>query len=153
MAMGQKKAEHLARGIGPLRIGVGAGLAPTRPGMAGAVDHPLLEDRLAVRIGMQRPAVGPSTRHLSLLRCRRGLQSGSRGSAGLEGSSARGSIEEIDTAPRLALRNTESTVGSAPSPRRLTGMENPSLTTMSDFRAMLSRPRCAAMAFSADVAT
>ena len=60
---------------------------------------------------------------------------------------------EIDTAPRLAARITQSRVGSAPSLRRRVGAGNPSLTTMSAFRATLKRPRCAAMAFSADVAT
>jgi hypothetical protein len=46
MGVRKEEAEHLAPGIGPLWIGVGAGRAAARPGMAGAVDHPLLEHGL-----------------------------------------------------------------------------------------------------------
>jgi hypothetical protein len=77
----KKEAEHLPRGIRPLRISVGAGRAAARPGMTGAVDDPLLEDRLAMGVGMQRTAVGPPAGYLTPLRRCRGLQSGGRGAA------------------------------------------------------------------------
>jgi hypothetical protein len=54
----EKEPEHLPRRVGPLRIGVGAGGAAARPGMAGAVADPMLEDRLPVRVGVKGAAVG-----------------------------------------------------------------------------------------------
>ena len=41
----EKEAEHLLRGIGSSRIGVGAGGAAARPTMASSVNDPLPEDR------------------------------------------------------------------------------------------------------------
>ena len=64
----------------PLWIGVGAGGAAARPGIAGAMDHPLLKHGLPLGIDMQRAAVGPPTRYLTLLDRGRGLQGGGRGS-------------------------------------------------------------------------
>src|ERR671918_2077286 len=54
----EEEPEHLPRGIGPLRIGVGPGGAAARPGVAGAVDDPLLEDHLPARVSVKRAAVG-----------------------------------------------------------------------------------------------
>ena len=54
MRMLEEEAQHLAAGVGPLRIGVGADGAAACPGMAGAMDHPLLEHGTAVGVGMQR---------------------------------------------------------------------------------------------------
>ncbi len=63
----QEEAQHLLRGIGPARIGVGARGAAAKPGMAGAVDHPLLDHRLPIRVNMQRTAVGVTTGNLAFL--------------------------------------------------------------------------------------
>ena len=79
----EEEAEHLARGVGPLRVGVGAGGAAPRPGMAGALDHPLLEHRPATRVGVERAAVGPPAGCLPLLHGRRRLQVRCRGAPGL----------------------------------------------------------------------
>jgi hypothetical protein len=49
--------------------------------MTGTVDGPLLAEGMAVGIGMQRAAVSPPARYLTLLHCGRGLQSGGRGAA------------------------------------------------------------------------
>ena len=79
----EEETEHLARGIGPLRIGVRAGGAAACPGMASALDHPVLKDRLTSSVGMWRATVAPSAGCLALLRRRRGLQTGGSGTAGL----------------------------------------------------------------------
>ena len=52
MRLLEEEAEHLPRGVGPSRIGVGSGGAAARPGMAGAMDHPLLKHRLPIRVGV-----------------------------------------------------------------------------------------------------
>jgi ABC-type cobalamin transport system permease subunit len=64
----EEEAEHLARGIGPAGISVGASLAPTGPSVAATVDHPLLENGLAISGGVQGAAVGMPAGHLSTLR-------------------------------------------------------------------------------------
>src|SRR4051794_29792875 len=68
----KEEAEHLARGVGSAGIGVGAGRAPTGPGVAATVNHPLLENGLAVTGRVQGPAVGmpPGTWPPSVLACR-----------------------------------------------------------------------------------
>jgi hypothetical protein len=77
MRMLQEESKHLARRIGPLRIGVGAGGAAPGPGMAGALDYPVLEHGLTSCVGMDRAPVAPSAGGLSLLR--RCLQAVGRG--------------------------------------------------------------------------
>src|SRR6266851_4733227 len=64
-----EESEHLPRGVGPPRIGVGAGGTAARPGMAGSVDDPLLEDRPPARIDMDRAAVGVPAGHPTVLHC------------------------------------------------------------------------------------
>src|SRR3954453_5233638 len=59
----QEERQHLAAGVRPARIGVGAGLAPTGPGVAGSVKHPLLEDRTSARVSLDGAGVrGPTLR-------------------------------------------------------------------------------------------
>ena len=65
--MFQEKAEYFSRGIRAARIGKGSGAAAARPCMAGAMDDPLLENRLSARIGMKRAAIGMPCRHLTML--------------------------------------------------------------------------------------
>src|SRR5690242_12226911 len=67
MRMLKEEAEHLLRSIGPTWIGVRARSTPTRPRMAGSMDHPLFEHRLSARIGVQGAAVGMPTGHLTTL--------------------------------------------------------------------------------------
>ena len=74
MRVFQEEAEHLARRIRPLRVGVGAGGAAPGPGMAGALDHPVLEHRPTGRVGVGRAPVAPSAGGLTLPRRRRRLQ-------------------------------------------------------------------------------
>src|SRR5690606_29046825 len=52
MRMFEEEAEHLARGVGPPWIGVGAGGAAARPGMARSVDDPPLENRHPACVGV-----------------------------------------------------------------------------------------------------
>src|SRR3954453_13497862 len=54
----QEEPEHLAAGIRPARVGVGAGRAPTGPGVAGSVKHPLLEDRTSALVSLDGASVG-----------------------------------------------------------------------------------------------
>src|SRR6266404_8224986 len=65
--MFEKEAQHLPRGVGPLRIGIGTGAAATGPGMTGTVDGPRLQHHLPARIGVERPRIGVPTRHLAML--------------------------------------------------------------------------------------
>ena len=58
MSVFEKEPEELPRRVGSVWIGVGAGTAAARPGMSGAVDDPVLEDRLPSRVGVKRAAVG-----------------------------------------------------------------------------------------------
>src|SRR5579862_8561933 len=73
----QEEAQHLPRGIGPARIGVGTGGAASRPCVTGTVDLPLLEDGAPARVDMQRAGIGVSARNRSTmhldLRTRRSL--------------------------------------------------------------------------------
>jgi len=50
----EEEAQHLPCGIRPARIGVGAGGTAARPGVAGAVNIPMLGDGAPVRIGKVR---------------------------------------------------------------------------------------------------
>ena len=54
----EEEAEHLLRGVGPSRIGVGAGGAAARPTMASSVNDPLLEDRPPACVSVKGAAVG-----------------------------------------------------------------------------------------------
>jgi hypothetical protein len=63
----EEKAEPLPGRVGPARIGVGTGAAAARLSMAGAVNDPLLEHRLPIRIGVERPAVDMPAGHLTAL--------------------------------------------------------------------------------------
>jgi hypothetical protein len=60
----QEEPNHLAGGIGSLRKGVGTGRAATRPSVAGSMNDPLFDHRLAAGIGMQYAAVCEPTRNL-----------------------------------------------------------------------------------------
>ena len=71
MRMFEEEAEHLARGVGPPWIGVGAGGAAARPGMARSVDDPPLENRHPARVGVEDPAVGVPAGNLAALHSRR----------------------------------------------------------------------------------
>jgi len=53
----EKESQHFARGVGSARIGVGPGGAAARPGMAGPVDDPLFEHRLAGRVEVEAAAI------------------------------------------------------------------------------------------------
>ena len=64
MRMLQEEAEHLARRIGPLRVSVGSSGAAPRPGVAAAMDQPLLEHRLATGVGVEGAGVGVAPRHM-----------------------------------------------------------------------------------------
>ena len=63
----QEEAEHLARGVGAPRIGVGSSGTAAGPGVAAAMDQPLLEYRLSAGVGVNRAAVGVPARHLPAL--------------------------------------------------------------------------------------
>ncbi len=63
----EEEAEHLPRGVGSSRIGVGAGGAAARPGMTSSVDDPLLEDRFPARGGKGGAAVGMAAGYSTLL--------------------------------------------------------------------------------------
>jgi hypothetical protein len=52
MRMLHKKAQHFPCRVWSARIGVGTGWAAPGPGVAGAVDHPLLDNRAPVRLGI-----------------------------------------------------------------------------------------------------
>src|SRR3954454_12711866 len=56
----QEEAHHLARCIGPARVGIGAGRSSARPRMAGAMDAPIFEDDLAGAVPVQRAAISPT---------------------------------------------------------------------------------------------
>ena len=63
----EEEAEHLPGGVRPARVGIGAGRAAARPGVPGAVDRPLLEQRPPGGIGVDGAAVGVAARHLTAL--------------------------------------------------------------------------------------
>src|SRR6266498_5173488 len=63
----QEEAQHLARGVRPLRIGVSARGAATRPCVAGSVDVPLLEDCPPARVGVDGAGVGMSSRYPTMM--------------------------------------------------------------------------------------
>ena len=81
MSVLEKEPEHLPCGIGPLRIGVGAGGAAARPGMPSAVDDPLLEDHLPAAVSVESAAISMPAGDPAVLHC--GLQVGHRGRVGL----------------------------------------------------------------------
>ncbi len=81
MGVLEEEAQHLVRGIGSVRIGLGASTASARPGMPGAVDDPLLEDRLPAPVNVESAALGtPAGDPAVLHRC---LQVDHRGRLGL----------------------------------------------------------------------
>src|SRR6516162_6822245 len=61
----QEEPNHLGRGVGSLRKGVGTGGAAARPSVAGAMNDPLFHYRLAASIGMQYAAVREPARDLA----------------------------------------------------------------------------------------
>ena len=61
----QEKPNHLGRGVGSLRKGIGTGGAATRPSVASAMNDPLFHYRLAAGISMQYAAVREPTRDLA----------------------------------------------------------------------------------------
>jgi hypothetical protein len=63
----QEEAQHLSCGIGTPRIGIGPGGAASEPSVASAVNHPLFNDRLPIRLHMQRAIIGVATGNLALL--------------------------------------------------------------------------------------
>src|ERR1700736_7037308 len=70
----EEEAEHLPRGFGPSRIGVGAGGAAARPTMARSVNDPLLEDRPPACVSVEGAAVGMPTGHPTVLHARPQVQ-------------------------------------------------------------------------------
>src|SRR4051812_49939000 len=64
--MRQKEPQHLAARIRAARLRVGATEAAARPGMAGAVDAPLLKQRCAITGRRNRAGVGQAPWGLAL---------------------------------------------------------------------------------------
>src|SRR4051794_7517603 len=54
----QEEPQHLAAGVRPARVGIGPGRAATRPGVAGSVKHPLLEDGTPALVSLDGASVG-----------------------------------------------------------------------------------------------
>lgn len=63
LADGFKEAHHLAAGVRSLVIGVTALLAAARPGVAGAMHHPVFGHRLAVAAAVGGARVAVAVRH------------------------------------------------------------------------------------------
>src|SRR5229473_8646814 len=63
----EKEAQHLTRGVGASRIGVGSRGAATRPRVAGSVDVPLLEDCPPARVDVDGAGVGMSSRYPTMM--------------------------------------------------------------------------------------
>jgi hypothetical protein len=57
----EKEAQHLTRGVGASRIGVGSRWAATRPRVAGSMDVPLLEDCPPAPVGVDGAGVSISS--------------------------------------------------------------------------------------------
>src|SRR5690348_16595417 len=69
--MVEEEADHLARGIGPLGISVGARRAAARPSVPTTMDDPVLQHRRPARGGgVEGAAVGAPARYLAPLHCR-----------------------------------------------------------------------------------
>src|ERR1700685_3345339 len=62
----EEEAQHLFGGIRAARIGVGPGRAAAGPGVACAMDEPLLDQRLPARVDVPRANVGMTVGHVSL---------------------------------------------------------------------------------------
>src|SRR6185437_374511 len=63
----EEEAQHLPGGVGPPRIGVGPRRTAARPGMAGGMDDPLLQDRPPALIVLHGAAVGMPPGYLTML--------------------------------------------------------------------------------------
>ena len=101
--MRQEETEHLPRGIGSLRVGIGAdGTAPC-PGMPCTVDHPLLEHGLTSSIGVDDATVTTPVRDVTLLRRRRCLQTVGSDAASLGDNLV--AIARIDSAVLIAMKH------------------------------------------------
>ena len=81
MAVLKEETQHLPRCVRSSWIGVGAGRTAARPGMACAVDDPLLENYLPARVGVKCAAIGMPAGDPAVLHCC--LQVGHRGRLGL----------------------------------------------------------------------
>ena len=60
-----KEPHHLRRGVGAFGVGVGAGAAPSRPGVSEAVDGPLLHDGATVGVALGGAGVSVTRFRLS----------------------------------------------------------------------------------------
>lgn len=63
----QEEAQHLACGVGPAPVGVGAGRAAAEPGVPGTVQDPLLDHRPPGAFRAQRAALGMAAGNAALL--------------------------------------------------------------------------------------
>ena len=61
-----EKPHHLRRGVGAFGVGVGAGAAPSRPGVSEAVDGPLLHDGITVSVALSGAGVSVTVGDLPL---------------------------------------------------------------------------------------
>src|ERR1700690_1226351 len=62
----EKEADHLAAGIWPACVGVGSVRAAAGPCVTEAMNHPLLQNLVAARVGVHSAAVASASRRLSL---------------------------------------------------------------------------------------
>ena len=63
----EKKADHLARGVRAMGVGVGPRWAAARPGVSSSMNDPHLEHRSTARIEVAGSAVGAPTWHMPAL--------------------------------------------------------------------------------------
>src|ERR1700752_1200187 len=59
----EEETQHFPRCVRPLRIGVGARRAASRPCVSGSVDGPVLKDSATVRVGINRARLGMPSRY------------------------------------------------------------------------------------------
>ncbi len=94
--MAEKEAQHLGTGVRPLGIGVGTVRTAARPGMAGTMNLPLFQDRLAVGIGIPGARTQRATRYSATGRGavgRDSIDAGEKpGGVGHEGATVMGNV-------------------------------------------------------------